>query len=1068
MIIDDLINDLENLKANKKNHPLVTRPPELEYYLAPEEYNLVLRTLKTLIKDYNTRIGWGGEGGQKIPIIKKEDLTDPSDKSVFSSSRTMKEIEDSLTASSKYFISKINPDSAWGRIRFEDGASFGSVGDLEQSYIDRYGNSALKSLKIKEWLEVPELRFNRVEVNTGDKWRAPGGGVIESVSIYDEPVPITKIVGDKEETIITHGVIVLKLEDGEFGAISENDLCTGIFQSMTSSNNAVSNTDDGKGNRTIKGFATSYFRVVDIYGDNKNTFTYSLREQSSSYLKPIHPQKFMHFAAFGNTINKDRQSSAYETRTYERFLINVSDWEYSFMNVAAQFGDLSNLAALGINARGYSIYLNDVYFSGNIEQIKPPRINKDGFWEIWDKDAYEWITTTDRGVPPRKDGIYANIIHENVNIVEEDLDLSWAAVHVFEGDNELKFVTEGETLPGQYKITLKYDAGAINPGTLKQETKEGKTYAYLSKANSITYVMASIDFEIVGKRFDGMDFSFTRTQVLQKVPSGIDGKRGDSFRQKFRLSIAKPPQPTGDALGWSDTATFRELEAANVSQVTNWAKEGDWYVSAAQPLETSNSKITFIATAPGQRVYIKVGMTGLGSESAVLLGEVNGSFPSPTSNVSQLYPFGSNETVWGFFSASAGVNTIYIQHHRPGTEASTARFKVIDPSPEFKERIWVTQQSVINSIVSPWSVPVEWNGKDGSDGKNGLNGLTGPAPVFTGPYEPEKGYYGTLVRSDIVEYGSTYYIAKFHHKENAFIGQTPSANSTYWEKFGATFESIATSLLLAKEANIAGFIFKDNMLISQKGTLNGVDSNEFGETGFKPNLVLDGVNGLITAKNANIEGTLESPIIGGGRTVMGAKGFEIYNDKGKMNILIGVENGHAVMNYYNNNGLLLYSMGPSGLSVIDYRAESWEELDLVSVYSTTDVDPYTHVLTNAVTKAKYKQSEGKPTTKYFLYHSELIKGVATEFNSDNRLFTSKDITSPKVNGVFCENTAPGMTHGRDPGFREIPHPSNEPITNSARFAEYKRLYHFRNGKLSQYWDGVSSRPIYAFWEDRWI
>lgn len=70
------------------------------------------------------------------------------------------------------------------------------------------------------------------------------------------------------------------------------------------------------------------------------------------------------------------------------------------------------------------------------------------------------------------------------------------------------------------------------------------------------------------------------------------------------------------------------------------------------------------------------------------------------------------------------------------------------------------------------------DGEDGKDGKDGIKGLTGPAPVFTGPYDSKKGYYGTLVRSDIVEYAGTYYIAKFHHKDNAFVGHPPT-DSTY-------------------------------------------------------------------------------------------------------------------------------------------------------------------------------------------------------------------------------------------------------------------------------------------------
>lgn len=86
----------------------------------------------------------------------------------------------------------------------------------------------------------------------------------------------------------------------------------------------------------------------------------------------------MHFVAFGNTSNIDRQNSAYETRTFERFLTGVNTWEYGFQNIAAQFGDLSNLSAFGQNMTGYSIYLNNVYFSGTVQQVKAPIII-DGF-----------------------------------------------------------------------------------------------------------------------------------------------------------------------------------------------------------------------------------------------------------------------------------------------------------------------------------------------------------------------------------------------------------------------------------------------------------------------------------------------------------------------------------------------------------------------------------------------------------------------------------------------------------------------------------------------------------------
>lgn len=61
--------------------------------------------------------------------------------------------------------------------------------------------------------------------------------------------------------------------------------------------------------------------------------------------------------------------------------------------------------------------------------------------------------------------------------------------------------------------------------------------------------------------------------------------------------------------------------------------------------------------------------------------------------------------------------------------------------------------------------------------------------------------------------------------------------------FGAQFESVATQLLLAQYANIGNFVIKDNCIISQKGTINGVVSTDYSNPNFVPNIMLDGQNG---------------------------------------------------------------------------------------------------------------------------------------------------------------------------------------------------------------------------------
>lgn len=93
----------------------------------------------------------------------------------------------------------------------------------------------------------------------------------------------------------------------------------------------------------------------------------------------------MTFVGYGSFSNEDRQTSRYETRTYQRYLTGVSDWEFTASNIAAQYGDLSNLSVFGINMTGYSAYLNNIYMSGVIHQFTPggeevPTIIDRGVW----------------------------------------------------------------------------------------------------------------------------------------------------------------------------------------------------------------------------------------------------------------------------------------------------------------------------------------------------------------------------------------------------------------------------------------------------------------------------------------------------------------------------------------------------------------------------------------------------------------------------------------------------------------------------------------------------------------
>lgn len=162
--------------------------------------------------------------------------------------------------------------------------------------------------------------------------------------------------------------------------------------------------------------------------------------------------------------------------------------------------------------------------------------------------------------------------------------------------------------------------------------------------------------------------------------------------------------------------------------------------------------------------------------------------------------------------------------------------------------IYPTETSGISPTdVEHWEVVAQ-----GSKGDKGDTGDS-PALVFQGDYNSQKTYYGTPNRVDAVRYQGSYYVARTDAGE--FHGIAPN-NTSKWNTFGATFDSVATLLLLAEYANIGNFVIKNNCLMSQKGTINGVESTDFTNDAFVPNIMLDGLNGISV-----ISGSLRNPFV---------------------------------------------------------------------------------------------------------------------------------------------------------------------------------------------------------------
>lgn len=191
-------------------------------------------------------------------------------------------------------------------------------------------------------------------------------------------------------------------------------------------------------------------------------------------------------------------------------------------------------------------------------------------------------------------------------------------------------------------------------------------------------------------------------------------------------------------------------------------------------------------------------------------------------------------------SAGVGVKSIVEQYYLSSSPTSQSGGSWSTTRPTWKDGWYIWTRSIITYTngTSTTTSPICVTGGKGETGDKGDPGEKGdqgesPAAVYQGTYSSSKTYYGTKYRLDVVKYNGIFYIARID--AGTFSGVVPT-NTSKWNPFGAQFESIATGLLLAENANIAGWIFRNNRLESQNNSA-----------------FLNGLNGAVRFANGNFE-----------------------------------------------------------------------------------------------------------------------------------------------------------------------------------------------------------------------
>ena len=472
---------------------------------------------------------YSGSGSGGVYVIGRYDNTKASDRNVFSALRSVKE-----------FVSKLYDDVVQGLITFAKGIKVGKYKpDFlgTGTYLGPDGFIEASDLVLRNSLQVPELRFNRIDVISGETWNTFAFGKVKSV--------------DTEKRIV-----IVDLVEGELLSAHVNDIFRGIFHNLTGGNNQNEDTDEC-GFQKMKGFSTSYFTPTEILADGTG-FRYALKPGTT-----VHPCAEMKFAAYGNFTDKSRQSSAFSTRTTEILLANVNTWtidpDRHYMYIK---GKLDGITIGGMELKGYSTLQRNSYLMGVQIQFTPEQIN-----EIRGSDAYSVTLSTYDGVV---------VVDGNGHVVD-DYQGEW---NVITGDENV--VTEDENIiASRYKLTTRIQAFRGTQELRYNTVMEEDCYLVQIEANGLEYEI--INGVIIVTRiteahnaYIDMEVNCEGEALFRKhyqITAVLDGS---SVWATYHDDDTEPNPPTGDGTngGWHRNFTKNSVWMSNKN--SRLITEGIW------------------------------------------------------------------------------------------------------------------------------------------------------------------------------------------------------------------------------------------------------------------------------------------------------------------------------------------------------------------------------------------------------------------------------------------------------------------------------------------------------------
>ena len=307
------------------------------------------------------------------------------------------------------------------------------------------------------------------------------------------------------------------------------------------------------------------------------------------------------------------------------------------------------------------------------------------------------------------------------------------------------------------------------------------------------------------------------------------------------------PSPTVGWYLWTRTTTTYKKSDTTVSySVSYWAEDGDGIVSTTIEYAKSSSGTT--PPTSGWSTSIPSPTVGW-----YLWTRTTTTYKKSDTTVSYSVSY------WAEDGDGIVSTTIEYAKSSSGTTPPTSGWSTSIPSPTVGWYLWTRTTTTYKKSATTIAYSVSYWAKDGEPGSPGL---PGQVPIQKEWVVGDTHRFNDEIKDFIYVRGASSDTSYWYTRTNKgdVVAGSPPVGGANVEGYTRVdwMRNLAVKVLLAEEANLANFIFKDEQLISVRGTVNGVETNYSGQAGFKPYIILDGKTGKIYAEGAEISGIINA------------------------------------------------------------------------------------------------------------------------------------------------------------------------------------------------------------------